>query len=273
MATNTSTIFLLFLFLTFSNSPIALSLLNFNRNPNCLIMTTLTDDTQVSKNSSILHLPSSYELHLSLAHRNGNVVKHIQPQNSTKYQQWKVCCFEIVIFVDEGESNSFYEDVVTWGHHTKMVIYMVFSPHRYYTWNKKYRLFLFHFSVPIYFIVVDDRQKSIFAHLLDPIHHSASWKIFPDTSSQPFEKFPGFDTLIRSRRSVDSSQNLFGLPVSADWLDRLTKLNCENHRYFLSNGTKCFVVFGALQALQTRLNFSFSSFGYALFLCKLISLI
>lgn len=175
---------------------------------------------------------------------------------------YKISCVEFVIFNDRGTLHGFSHEFDNWGYHQNVVLYIVF-PHRGYDIFyeiKDYFIHFKHLSVPIYLIRLDFRLKLILAQLIDPVNNSGKEEreiYLMEHNGDEVDMFPSGNELISSRRLRDYSQNLLKLLIDPDYLTALTSRDCENHRYFISKGTKCFVLHGPLQVLQRRLNFTF----------------
>lgn len=67
---------------------------------------------------------------------------------------------------------------------------------------------------------------------------------------------------MKERRLSDNNQNLHRLPILKSWVNSLLHYDCENHRYFVFTDTKCFIVYGPLQALMGKLNITLVSLEY-----------
>lgn len=242
-------------FLTASTLHVAFALINLNHNPNCLLMTSKTqliESTEITK---------QHDDHLSSAHQNSIVVQRLNSNeaNSNNTPLWKTCCIEIVIFYDGENILSFYGNLFTWAYQGNAVIYMVFSSEGYHIWKTEHISLFLQFSVPIYLIILDFREQLSFTKLFNPtnIFEDATWQIYPIESGN---MFPKAEELIKSRRLLDSNQNLFKLAINKnEWVYPLEQYDCEDHRYFLINDTYCFVAFGPLQVVRRKLNFTFSS--------------
>lgn len=225
-------------------------------------MTTLAREVQVS-NSNTTDLQYQYDIHLSFAHQNGLVVKHLDYKDSKTRPVWKICCIEIVIFYDGGSIGWFYDDDTIWGHGSNTVVYMAFSSHSLKFWKTHHYQNFLHFSGPIFLVIVDSEQNINWGKVLYPASNygQEKWKSFKDSTGQLPDKFPTGDSLMKSRRLLDYNQQMFRLPVYSGWLKRLTTVDCENHRYFLSIGSLCSVPYGPIQVLMKSLNFTFSLVG------------
>ncbi|OXA45980.1 hypothetical protein Fcan01_19073 [Folsomia candida] len=99
--------------------------LNFNHNPNCLLISALVQKVKES-NPTAQDLGFQYDNHLSFAHKSGLAVKNLYSNTSRGFPLWKTCCIEIVMFYDGGYFNVLEFD--TWGYHNNAVVYIVFSP-------------------------------------------------------------------------------------------------------------------------------------------------
>lgn len=252
-------------FLIYASPFVALALTNFNHNPNCLLMSGLEREAQVS-DYTFPNLKMQYENHISFAHQSGLVVKYLNSNSSVSFIIWKTCCIEMVIFYEGGDLNSFHNDVATWGYHSNAVQYIIFSRNSYQVWRDIYSWYWMRFYAPIYLIRVEFERNLMFTQLLNPINslREVTWNIFPieDSAGQPASIFPTGDLLIKSRQVLNYNQNLFRLQITSDWVYPLKNFDCENHRYFLSTGPDCFVAFGPLQAVQRTLNLTFSSYRW-----------
>lgn len=246
------------LILAFATVHITLSAtLNFQHNPNCLLMIT-----QVPSSSS---LSIQHEHYLSSAHQGGFEVKTLNFNDPRSFLRWKMCCYEIVLFYDGGDIKLFNDTFTDWGYHNNVMLYFVFSTRGYHIWNidNNYFAYFLHFSVPIYVIIMDFKKNIISTALINPTNES-SWKIVlpnEDINGNMSHMFPSGEVLTKSRLLFDNNQNQFRLPMYSNWERQMKGKDCENPRIFLSESSGCHNAFGGLHILQRRLNITYSSIG------------
>ncbi|OXA49058.1 hypothetical protein Fcan01_16649 [Folsomia candida] len=238
------------------------TLTNFNHNPTCLLMSILRSANNQSD------LTFQYDNHLSFAHLSGLVVK-LLPTNVpiSTFFTWKTNCIEIVAFYEYRNPAGFLNDLGNWGYRGNVLIYAVFS-----IWSQHNLMttdslsYLASFYAPIYIIALKLRGDVItvytgFLHPTEVIRLTEWGIILRKGEVRRAPLFPSMDALTKERWKSDHNQNLYKLSILQSWVHSLLHYDCEDHRYFVSTGIKCFVVHGPLQVLRGKLNFTFAPLG------------
>lgn len=237
----------------------ASTLTNFNHNPTCLLMSTLRSENKHSD------LTLQYDNHLSFVHRSALVVMHL-PFNITinTFFSWKTTCIEIVTFFKSGDPNVFLHDLQNWGYQRNVVMYTIFpvlAHNNLISTDFFSRLTTFYAPVYLIELYFGEDGIKVYTGLLHPTEFMwlREWQIIPPSSGkiQFVAAFPTGDVLIKERRMADNNQNLHRLPLTKSWVPSLMHYDCENHRFFVSTGRRCFAAQGPLQLLRKKLNITF----------------
>ncbi|OXA48444.1 hypothetical protein Fcan01_16654 [Folsomia candida] len=195
----------------------ASTLTNFNHNPTCLLMSTLRSENKHSD------LTLQYDNHLSFVHRSALVVMHL-PFNITinTFFSWKTTCIEIVTFFKSGDPNVFLHDLQNWGYQRNVVMYTIFpvlAHNNLISTDFFSRLTTFYAPVYLIELYFGEDGIKVYTGLLHPTE--------------------------------------FILPLTKSWVPSLMHYDCENHRFFVSTGRRCFAAQGPLQLLRKKLNITF----------------